>query len=118
MYWSDNWPPIDTGINSAIRREVLLLNLVEEIDSSVTKRILYHLSTLLGRAFQILLACQSVHGGSAQCVAHATDKVKRVKSRRQRSGYKSELSPVSQQQPPLGSALLHHPPLTPQPKTH
>lgn len=31
---------------------------------------------LLGKAFKILMACQSVHSGSAQFAAQTTDKVK------------------------------------------
>ena len=77
MYWSNNWLSIDTRISSIPShiKESFATESDRE-DTSITKRILLHLSTLLGKAFKILMACHSLQGGKAQFVAHTTDKGK------------------------------------------
>lgn len=77
MYWSDNWLSIDTRISSDpshIKESFATTS--DREDTSITLRILQHLSMLLGKAFKILMACQIVQGGRAQFVAHETGKGK------------------------------------------
>lgn len=43
-------------------------------DASITKRILQHLSMLLGKAFANLMVYQSVQSGSAHFISYTSDK--------------------------------------------
>lgn len=73
MYWSDNWLSIDTRTGSVPRhiKESFVTESDRE-DAPITKRILQHLSVLLGKAFTILMAYQGFQGGRAHFVSHTT----------------------------------------------